>query len=176
MNGSIGNLHTIQEKMFNSQRSVPIFEFRGLKPYLQLKGMEDFMSEVDKAIQDLHNSFTIPPGKKVGRQDSICNPPPDPEPVPTGPTKQLALVSSYVSGAPTLDRLFLTAGSMTARRSCSGKPPLCIVTKCRDKAEHRRRRHCAFVKESDLDPLLHQPCSRTTTVLDSNNILSQRFS
>lgn len=108
IDGSIGNLHATQEKMFNSQRSVPIFEFRDLDT-IQTKGMEDFMIKVDKAIQDLHNSFANPPGKKARREDSVCALPPDSEPVPTGPTKQLAVVSAFVPFEPTLDWLFLTS-------------------------------------------------------------------
>ncbi|KAF2112801.1 hypothetical protein BDV96DRAFT_649034 [Lophiotrema nucula] len=111
IDGSIGNLHAAQEKMFNSQRSVPLFEFRDLDT-LRTKEMEDFMSKVDKAIQDLHNNFANPPGKKAKRQDSACAPPdpePTPEPTPTGPTKQLAVVAAFVPGAPTMDWLFLTA-------------------------------------------------------------------
>jgi hypothetical protein len=108
IDGSIGGLHLKQEKMFNSERSVPLFEFRDLDAGLQAKGMEDFMRKVDESIQKLHNDFANPPGKKVRREDSICNPPPD-DPEPTGPTKQLAVLSSYIPGALTLDWLFLTA-------------------------------------------------------------------
>jgi hypothetical protein len=114
IDGSIGNLGTTQEKMFNSQRSVPLFEFRDLSTSLKLEGIEEFMNQVDEAIQKLHNDFANAPGKKVRRQeDIICAPPleeePEPEPQPTGPTKQLAVLSSYVPGALTLDWLFLEA-------------------------------------------------------------------
>ncbi|KAI4948372.1 hypothetical protein J4E91_005794 [Alternaria rosae] len=109
--GSIGALGTTQEKMFNSERSVPLFEFRDLD-YVPTDGMEDFMRRVDQAIQDLHNNFANAPGKRVRR--GVCDnrepePQPEPEPEPTGPTKQLAVLSSFVVGAPTLDWLFLEA-------------------------------------------------------------------
>jgi hypothetical protein len=109
--GSIGKLGTKEEKMFNSQRFVPLFEFRDLENVFT-NGMEDFMGRVDKAIQDLHNKFANAPGKKVRR--GVCGnaepePQPKPEPEPTGPTKQLAVLSSFVVGAPTLDWLFLEA-------------------------------------------------------------------
>jgi hypothetical protein len=111
IDGSIGNLGKTQEKMFNSERSVPLFEFRDLSDSLQLKGIEEFMKNVDESIQKLHTDFATPPAKKVRRQ-SICDdeePEPQPEPEPTGPTKQLAVVSTFVIGAPTLDWLFLEA-------------------------------------------------------------------
>lgn len=105
--GSIGGLGTKVENMFNSQRSVPLFEFRDLE-YVLTDGMEDFMGRVDKAIQDLHNNFANAPGQKVRR--GVCgSAEPDPAPEPTGPTKQLAVVASFVVGAPTLDWLFLEA-------------------------------------------------------------------
>jgi len=107
IDGSIGRLGKTQEKMFNSERSVPLFEFRDLNT-LQTEGMEKFMGEVDQAIQDLHNKFREPPTKKARR--GVCDnrePEPEEEPEPTGPTKQLAVLSSFVVGAPTLDWLFL---------------------------------------------------------------------
>lgn len=109
--GSIGRLGTKEEKMFNSQRFVPLFEFRDLLEVTTDK-MGDFMGSVDKAIQDLHNNFANAPGKKVRR--GVCGnaeplPQPEPEPQPTGPTKQLAVLSSFVVGAPTLDWIFLEA-------------------------------------------------------------------
>ena len=96
--------------MFKSQRWVPLFEFRDLAQVFTVEkkgehmGMEDFMGKVDKAIQDLHNGFPNPPGKKIRR--GVCD---HAEPEPTGPTKQLAVLGSYVRGAPTMDWLFLEA-------------------------------------------------------------------
>lgn len=116
IDGSIGNLGATQEKMFNSERSVPLFEFRDLSTSLKLEGIEQFMKDVDEAIQKLHNDHATQPGKKVRRQeDIICAPPleeepeSEPEPEPTGPTKQLAVLGAYVPGAPTMDWLFLEA-------------------------------------------------------------------
>jgi hypothetical protein len=111
MTGLSGKRGTKEEKMFNSQRFVPLFEFRDLENVFT-NGMEDFMGRVEKAIQELHNNFANAPGKKVRR--GVCGnaepePQPEPEPEPTGPTKQLAVLSSFVLGAPTLDWLFLEA-------------------------------------------------------------------
>lgn len=60
---SIGGLGTNMEKMYNSQRSVPLFEFRDLHDIVT-SGVEDFMNKVDSAIQDLHNRFGNPPSRK----------------------------------------------------------------------------------------------------------------
>ncbi|KAI4635690.1 uncharacterized protein J4E87_000645 [Alternaria ethzedia] len=109
IDGSIGRLGKTQEKMFNSERSVPLFEFRDLNT-LQTEGMEKFMGDVDQAIQDLHNKFRESPTKKARR--GVCDdfePEPEQEPEPTGPTKQLAVLGAYVPGAPTMDWLFLEA-------------------------------------------------------------------
>lgn len=72
--GSIGGLGSTTEKMFNSQRSVPLFEFRNLKG-LRTSEIVGFMTEVDQSIQQLHKDYAIPPGgtttdRKRRRQDS----------------------------------------------------------------------------------------------------------
>ena len=108
IDGSIGKLQGREEKMFKSDRYVPIFEFRDLDASTKVKGIVDFMERVDTAIQKLHTDFATPPGQKARREVPICgDPEPEPEPEPTGPTKQLAVLSSFVVGAPTLDWLFL---------------------------------------------------------------------
>lgn len=63
IDSSIGGLGTTMEKMYNSQRSVPLFEFRNLDTLIT-SGVEDFMTKVDSAIQDLHKNFANAPNKK----------------------------------------------------------------------------------------------------------------
>ncbi|PVH98468.1 hypothetical protein DM02DRAFT_657349 [Periconia macrospinosa] len=87
---SIGKLGTRQEKMFNSQRSVPIFEFRDLDT-LQTKDMEGFMLKVDDAIQKLHREYANPPGP-IEQQ-----------------SKQLAVAVPFIPFASAMDWLFVTA-------------------------------------------------------------------
>ncbi|KAK2760243.1 hypothetical protein FQN54_002310 [Arachnomyces sp. PD_36] len=56
IDGSIGGLGTAMERMYNSERSVPLFEFRDLT-YITTEGFEDFMNHADTAVQDLHNKI-----------------------------------------------------------------------------------------------------------------------
>jgi hypothetical protein len=50
--------------MFSSQRAVPLFEFRDLKP-VQTSGFPTFMSNVDATIQVLHQEFAAQPAMRV---------------------------------------------------------------------------------------------------------------
>jgi hypothetical protein len=61
---SIGGLNQATEKMFSSQRAVPLFEFRDLKP-VQTSGFPTFMSNVDVTIQVLHQEFAAQPAMRV---------------------------------------------------------------------------------------------------------------
>jgi hypothetical protein len=61
---SIGGLNQATEKMFSSQRAVPLFEFRDLKP-VQTSGFPTFMSNVDATIQVLHQEFAAQPAMRV---------------------------------------------------------------------------------------------------------------
>ena len=63
IDSSIGGLGTQMEKMYNLDRSVPLFEFRNLDD-VTTSEVEDFMNKVDSAIQDLHNNFVNPPSRK----------------------------------------------------------------------------------------------------------------
>jgi hypothetical protein len=103
--GSIGKLGTKEEKMFNSQRFVPLFEFRDLlnvytKTREEVMGMADFMSEVDKAIQVLHNNFAnapeSPSSGTPGPEPSVA-PQPSEEPEHRQPTKTMQVFWSEVS-------------------------------------------------------------------------------
>ncbi|KAL8830823.1 MAG: hypothetical protein Q9191_001221 [Dirinaria sp. TL-2023a] len=60
IDGSIGGLGKQMEKMYNSQRSAPLFEFRDLDT-IETSGIEGFMTKVDLAIQSLHKDFADPP-------------------------------------------------------------------------------------------------------------------
>ncbi|KAL8671114.1 MAG: hypothetical protein Q9168_004383 [Polycauliona sp. 1 TL-2023] len=69
VDGSIGGLGSSLEKMYNSQRSVPLFEFRDLLECStadmgNTPGIETFMSKVDTAIQELHKKFAVAPKRK----------------------------------------------------------------------------------------------------------------
>ena len=64
---SIGGLDVKMEKMYNSQRSVPLIEFRNLDD-VYTPGVEKFLNDVDAAIQALHEEFANPP-TKVKRDD-----------------------------------------------------------------------------------------------------------
>lgn len=61
--GSVGGLKTATEKMFESQRSVPLFEFRDLKT-IETSGFEDFMKDADTAVKTLHRTFANAPQRK----------------------------------------------------------------------------------------------------------------
>ena len=74
---SIGGFGTTMEKMYNSQRSVPLFEFRNLNtisttsdPAHNEDGFESFATKADAAVQALHRQFANPPGRKLKRQAS----------------------------------------------------------------------------------------------------------
>lgn len=83
---SIGGLGTQVEKMFQLDRTAPLFEFRDLTP-LQTSDFEKFMGEVDSSIQALHKKFAArPPLKKVKRDASACQLPPNGSPTTKAPT------------------------------------------------------------------------------------------
>jgi len=48
------------EMMYNSQRYVPLFEFRDLNT-IETSEFEDFMTKADAAIQDLHETYANAP-------------------------------------------------------------------------------------------------------------------
>ena len=60
IDGSIGGLGTKMERMYNSQRSVPLFEFRNLDT-IMTSDFEGFMANVDSAIQELHETYANAP-------------------------------------------------------------------------------------------------------------------
>lgn len=61
IDGSIGGLKTATEHVFNTQRAVPLFEFRDLVHYPTTSQFESFMSDADSAIQELHKKFATAP-------------------------------------------------------------------------------------------------------------------
>ncbi|KAL8727285.1 MAG: hypothetical protein Q9181_005769 [Wetmoreana brouardii] len=63
IDGSIGGLGTKMEKMYNSQRAAPLIEFRDLA-YKQITEVEQFMKDVDSAIQKFHQDFADAPTMK----------------------------------------------------------------------------------------------------------------
>ncbi|KAL9025128.1 MAG: hypothetical protein Q9196_006003, partial [Gyalolechia fulgens] len=83
IDGSIGGLGTKMEKIYNSQRSAPLFEFRNLLDR-QTSQLEQFMRDVDSSIQTLHKDFADPPKKKKLKRDAPANcTMPDSSPSPT---------------------------------------------------------------------------------------------
>ena len=71
IDASIGGLATKMEKMYNSQRSTPLFEFRNLDT-IQTSGVEQFMTNVDSAIQALHGQFANAPTKRKRQTPASC--------------------------------------------------------------------------------------------------------
>lgn len=83
---SIGGLGDRMEKMYNSQRSVPLFEFRDLADITTVK-IEKFMKDVDSTIQKLHKDFADAPKKRKRDVPASCTLPGAPaESSPTTPT------------------------------------------------------------------------------------------
>ncbi|KAI1750248.1 hypothetical protein F4782DRAFT_548750 [Xylaria castorea] len=65
IDGSIGGLGTAIEKMYNSQRAVPLFEFRDLIARMpKTSEFESFMGTADTAVQTLHRDFATVPRRK----------------------------------------------------------------------------------------------------------------
>ncbi|KAI4231791.1 MAG: hypothetical protein LQ349_005388 [Xanthoria aureola] len=92
IDGSIGGLGSKTEKMFNSQRSVPLFEFRDLAECTTADtpdtiGIETFMSRVDGAIQELHKNFAnAPKGKRdIPTSCTLPNGPAETTEIPSSP-------------------------------------------------------------------------------------------
>jgi hypothetical protein len=71
IDGSIGGLKTATEKMYNSERSVPLFEFRDLVGILT-SGFEKFMGDVDTSVQTLHKTFANAPQRKKRDIPASC--------------------------------------------------------------------------------------------------------
>jgi len=84
IDGSIDGLGDQTEKMFNSQRSVPLFEYRDLDNILTSK-FEQFMIDVDSAIQKLHNDFADAPKKLKLKRDAPASCTLPTAPGPTSP-------------------------------------------------------------------------------------------
>ena len=71
IDASIGGLTTKMEKMYNSDRSVPLFEFRNLDT-ITTSEVEQFMTDVDSAIQALHGKFANAPTKRKRDAPASC--------------------------------------------------------------------------------------------------------
>ena len=82
---SIGGLDDKMEKMYVSQRSVPLFEFRDLLDK-KTSEVEEFMKDVDSRIQKLHKDFADAPKKRKRDVPANCTLPDAPaESSPTTP-------------------------------------------------------------------------------------------
>ena len=71
IDASIGGLTTKMEKMYRLDRSVPLFEFRNLDT-VPTSGIEQFMTNVDSAIQALHKKFANAPTKRKRDAPASC--------------------------------------------------------------------------------------------------------
>lgn len=83
---SIGGYGTQTEKIWKSDRSAPLFEFRDLDPTLRTSGFGKFMGDVDSAIQKLHTDFAKSPSKTKRDAPPGCFPPPEDAASPTDPS------------------------------------------------------------------------------------------
>jgi hypothetical protein len=71
IDGSIGGRGNLVEKMYNTDRSVPLFEFRNLDEKTTAE-FETFMGDVDKAVQDFHTTFAKSPQMKKRDIPASC--------------------------------------------------------------------------------------------------------
>lgn len=69
--GSIGGLGTQMERIYDSQRVAPLIEFRDLADQMTTE-IEQFMKDVDSAIQKLHKDFADAPTKKKRDLPDYC--------------------------------------------------------------------------------------------------------
>ncbi|KAJ5168163.1 uncharacterized protein N7482_003757 [Penicillium canariense] len=60
IDGSLGGLGTRMETMYNSDRKAPLFEFRDI-PDKKTSEIEQYMADVDKEIQTLHDKYKSAP-------------------------------------------------------------------------------------------------------------------
>lgn len=74
VDSSIGGLGTQMEKLYDSQRSAPLIEFRDLDPKMTSE-IERFMKDVDSAIQKLHKDFPDAPTRKKRGLPAACTQP-----------------------------------------------------------------------------------------------------
>ena len=131
IDSSIGGLGDKMEKMYNSQRSVPLFEFRDLftlttEPVTGHRGIEDFMTEVDSTIQDLHKRFADPPKKRKRNVAANCTMPSAPAQSSfTNPTSAKPTSTRPTSIKPTSDKQTTakpTSANPTSNTPTSDKP------------------------------------------------------
>jgi hypothetical protein len=60
IDGSVGGLGSRMETLYNSNRKVPLFEFRDI-PDKKTSDIELYMADVDKEIQRLHDKYKDAP-------------------------------------------------------------------------------------------------------------------
>lgn len=113
IDGSIGGLGDKMEKMYNSQRSVPLFEFRDLFD-VPTSQIEDFMTKVDTAIQTLHKDFADSPKKRKRDVPSNCTVPAAPaqnSTIPSAPIQNSTIPSAPVQNSTVASTLALKTAS-----------------------------------------------------------------
>ena len=89
---SIGGLGDKMEKIYDSQRSVPLFEFRDLLD-IKTSEIEKFMKDVDSTIQKLHKDFADAPGESNRDVPASCT-------LPGAPAKSSPTTPAPVVVAP----------------------------------------------------------------------------
>ena len=98
--GSIGAFKDVLENVLNTNRAVPLFEFRRLVG-VRAADMEDHVKAVEQAVVDYHNAHTDPPRYMQKREGSTlwraqrrdC-------PAPTSATTPIAISSASLSASP----------------------------------------------------------------------------
>lgn len=73
IDGSIGGFRGALENVLNTQRAVPLFEFRRLNTTTS-SGMEDFAKKVDGAVEDLHKKYASAPKLRKRQIGKIRSP------------------------------------------------------------------------------------------------------
>ena len=68
IDGSVGGMGGELENMLNTQRAVPLFEFRRL-PFLVAGEMADRVEKMEQAVIDYHNTFANPPKFRRNRRN-----------------------------------------------------------------------------------------------------------
>lgn len=73
IDGSIGGFRGALENVLNTQRAVPLFEFRRLNATTS-SGMEDLAKKVDGAVEGLHKKYASAPSSARDKQAKCAHP------------------------------------------------------------------------------------------------------
>ncbi|KAI0480399.1 hypothetical protein GGR56DRAFT_626001 [Xylariaceae sp. FL0804] len=118
IDASLGGFGKTQEKMFGSDYSVPIFEFRDLDTISTSK-FGNFMATADRAVQDLHREFPHSSQRKKRQIPAYCYS------MYLGASTGASISSpAMTSSSPTISR---TAGSHSMSITAAPKPS-CVLS------------------------------------------------